>query len=117
MPNPILIKNYIGQTAIPEHRFVKITANDNEVALPGAIGAPVNGATTFVPLETAGGRVDVVHAGIVSVMAGGAIIRGAEVSADAQGKAITKPTTGTPAVAGVALERASAGDIIEVLLS
>ena len=117
MPNPTLIKNYIGKTQMRENTFVKISLDENQVELSNIQGGAVFGATTFVPLKTAMARVDIIHAGIAAMRAGAAVNRGAEVSSDAQGRAITKPTTGTPSVAGIALEKATAAeDIIDVLL-
>ena len=116
--NPLLIKNYRGAAPIPGNSFVKIGTGDDDVVTTNTAGEKVFGATTNIPLKTAMGRVDIIHAGIAAIKAGAVIARGANVSTDNQGRAITTPTTGTPVVAGVALEKATAvGDIIRVKLN
>ena len=82
-------------------------------ATPSSSGDPVVGAT--VREGDSGDLLPVTVLGTATVEAGAAVTRGAEVQANADGKAIAQAGSGS--VAGIALEAASAdGDKIEVFI-
>lgn len=93
--------------AVAMHRFVSVDANGNGIQATtstAVIGVSMN--------ETKAGEVLEVADGIVMVEASAAITAGANVSADADGKAVTA-STGT--VVGVAITAATAaGNLVAV---
>lgn len=103
---PVLTLTLVAAEDLTAHRFVTASgqkATGSVIAL-GVTGADVNSSEP----------VDVIVEGTAVVEAGGSISKGALVTGDANGKAITA-TSGTY-VYGIALEDASAGDLFEVLL-
>jgi hypothetical protein len=117
MPN--LAKNYVADGAIPAYRLVKPGAADDRIALATASTDALIGTTTDIAAAI-GERCDVQLAEISQVEAGAAIARGALITSDATGRAITAaPAAGVNAsVIGRALEAAStAGEVIRVMQS
>lgn len=95
--------------AVARRRFVKI--NTNEQGVQAGAGEAVVGASM---VDADVGEVLEIANGIVMVEAGAAIEAGSEVQSDANGKAITKDTTGV--AAGVAMTNASSGALVSVLI-
>lgn len=117
--NLMLITNFIAGTAIPANRIVKPGATDKHVVLATAATDAMLGVSDNLSVAV-NERIDVERIGISTVEAGAAITRGAFVTADATGRAITAaPAAGTSVnVIGFADETAgAAGDFIRVLLS
>ncbi len=118
MSNPGLIKNYVAQAAINPFRIVRLGTADGTVTLATAATDLIIGVVADVG-PAAGERCDVVHAWIAFTEAGAAITRGALVTSDAVGRAVTAaPAAGVNnRVLGLALESAvAAGDVIRVLV-
>ncbi|WP_295756034.1 capsid cement protein [Undibacterium sp.] len=119
MSNLQLAKNYIADVAIPAFRLVKPGTADDRVTLATASTDALIGTTTDIAAGI-GERCDVQVAEISYVEAGAAIVRGAFITSDATGRAITAaPAAGVNAsVAGRALETATAaGDVIRMMQS
>lgn len=105
---------------VQAYRFVKLTANQDEVDRVAASNVVPTGVTLEdsdqVKVATGKVIVGVQMLGIAKVTAGAAVALNAEVMSDTSGRAITAATTGNR-VCGVALQAAgAAGDIIDVLL-
>ena len=101
----------VAGEALAQFRFVKVhTDGTARYADNGewGIGVVQNSPTT-------GEAATVVHNGIVFVEAGGTIANGAQVAADADGKAIAGATA--DAVLGVCLTAAADGEYATVLLT
>lgn len=105
--------------AAARFRFVSLGTADGTVVRAGA-NSRVLGVLQNAPLV--GDAASVAVAGVVKVVAGGSISRGSLVRSDANGAAVaaTMPSgtwSGTTEhVAGVALEAASTGQLVEILL-
>ncbi len=101
-------------------RFVALGTADGTVVQAGA-NARVLGVLTNKPNTNEAAAVAV--AGIVKVVAGGAITRGQLVRSDANGAAVPATAPGaswsgaTENVAGIALENASTNQLVEILLT
>lgn len=118
MANLLLALNYIAESAITINRLVKPGAADTGVVQASAATDSITGVVNELSVVT-GERVDVVHQGVAWVEAGAAIVRGAPITSDANGRGITAaPAAGANVrILGIALESASAaGDVIRVLL-
>jgi hypothetical protein len=117
--NPVLIKNFIADAAIPAYSLVKFGTSDKNVTGATAATDLVIGITGELPAAL-GERVDVTLIGIGFVVAGAATARGAKLTSDASSRAITAaPAAGSNVqVVGVGLEAAAAaGDVIRALIS
>ena len=99
--------------AVKRHRFVAVDANSNgiqAVADSNIIGASMN--------ETSAGQVLEIADGIVMVEAAATIASGANVSANADGKAIAAVTgAGATIVAGIAITAGVSGDLMAVKIN
>ncbi len=119
MANPLLALSYLADIAIPINRLVRMGAGDRSVTLATAATDAIIGVVNEVA-PALGERVEVVRVGIAWVEAGAAVARGAPLTADAVGRAVTAaPGVGVNnRIAGFAEEAASApGDVIRVQLS
>lgn len=101
--------------AVARHRFVK--ANADSLATQAVADSVVIGASMNAVVTTNGVAADLqiveIADGIVIVDAAGAIVAGAEVASDANGKAVTVTTETN--VAGVALtDTAGANELVTV---
>lgn len=102
------------------YRFVTLGTEDGTVVLAGA-NSRVLGVLQNAP--NTGMAASVAIAGVAKVVAGGSISRGSLVRSDANGAAVaaTLPSGtwsgSTEHVAGIALEAASAGQLVEILLT
>ena len=115
MQNDILTKSFTAEGAIPGNHIVTLGTAANSVTKASAATETLVGVTHNTA-ATAGLMADVVMAGTPMVKAGAAITKGSYVTTDASGQAVAS-TAGTDRVIGMALEGASAGDLIPVLLS
>ncbi len=113
MHNPLLIKTFTAGAAIEPYRFVKLSA-DGTVITAAAATDPIIGATDELA-TVSGDRADVILAGIATLKAGGIIARGALVTSDTTGKAVTASEDDRNA--GIALVTAAANDLIPVLVA
>lgn len=112
--NQLMTKAYVAPSAIDPYTIVKPGPTDDDVVTAaGPADFSIGVVENVAP--AAGERVDVVMSGIAEVRLGAVVVRGALLTSNAAGKAVT-------AVAGnrvICVARASgvAGDVIEVLLS
>jgi hypothetical protein len=112
-----MMKAFVAETAITRRRIVKFGAADNAVVQAAA--ATDLGFGVASEIDAAIGQTcDVVLSDIADVEFGGAVTRGAKLTADAQGRAVAAaPAAGVNAqVIGLALVSAVAGDVGPVLL-
>lgn len=114
MSNPLMTKAFVAAAAITAWRIVKFDATDDTVTTAAAASDLSIGVLENVSPVT-GERCDVVVAGIAEVTLGGTVARGAKVTADAQGRAVTA-AAGNQAI-GVVLASGVVGDLVDVLIS
>jgi len=115
-----LIRSMVAQGAIGNRRVVKFGTVDDSVALATATITDLQIGFTAPNLDVADGeRVDVQLTGIGEGIAGGVIVRGADVCSDADGAVVAcSPGAGTAARRiGIAQAAAVAGDYVEVLIA
>lgn len=111
-PGPIQV--FKANAAVAIHRIVKLAAN-GEVTQSTATAADAHIGVTDRPAPV-GESVEVTVYGMATVEAGGAIARGAQIKADADGKAVT--AAAGQRVVGIAIENAAAeGDLIAALIA
>lgn len=119
MSNVMLFKSFVAGAPIGTYLFVKFGADDATVLTSaGPTDLTIGAVQEVSPAQ--GERVDVALMGIAYITAGAAIARGAQLTSDASGRAVTAaPAVGVNArTSAVALESASAaGDVFRVLLS
>lgn len=90
--NPLLLKNYVAAAALKAHRIVKPGADDGDVLPAASAGDALIGVNDAIAVES-GERCDIVRQGIANVEFGGAVNRGALLTADDQGRAIAAVVT------------------------
>jgi len=113
MNNPSLIKTFVAATAVESRRIVALDAADNSVKQASANSDPIIGVSAEPKAVASGARIDVAHTGIVEVTAGASVTKGAWLTSDANGKAVTAGADEERI--GRALTAANAdGDIISV---
>ncbi len=112
-----MMKAFVAETAITRRRIVKFGAADNAVVQAAAAADLSFGVSSEIDAAI-GQTCDVVLSDIADVEFGGAVTRGAKLTADAQGRAVAAaPAAGANAqVIGVALVTAVLGDVGPVLL-
>lgn len=118
MSNPTLIKNFKAEAAIAKYRIVKHGAADDQV-LQGALATDsLIGVSTDIDAAI-NERCDVILSGQADVEYGGAVTRGALLTADASGRAVAAaPAAGANnRTIGVAMVSGVLGDIGSVSLS
>lgn len=106
---PILTENFTAGAAIAPYRICKLGAADGEAIQAAAAADAMFGVTDELGADATGDRVDIFTVGTVEVEFGGAVTRGAQLTADADGKAITGAAGNR--VIGVARVSGVAGDI------
>lgn len=118
MSKPMLLKNFVAEAAITAYRQVKFGASSGAVLQATAATDMVIGVCNEVA-PALGERCDIVLVGIAYIEAGATITRGALVTSDSVGRAVTPaPAAGTNnRYTGIALDSAVIGDIIPVLLT
>ncbi len=94
----LLTKNFTAEAAVTKRRIVKFGATDTAVERATSAGDSLIGVAAELDVAQ-NARVDVHLAGIAEVEAGGAITRGALVTADADGKAVEAETAAVSQVA------------------
>jgi hypothetical protein len=117
---PTLIRNFTaGAGGVAQYQIVKLGAADGEVVAAAAVGDTLIGVSVQPGTAAQGQRVDVAIDGVVEVLAGGTITRGAWLTTTASGQAVAAaPSAGVNnGVIGVALQSAVAGDVIPCLLA
>ena len=106
------IRNFTAETAISARRIVAAGTTDGGVKLAIASTDAIIGVSDEITVN-AGERIDVVLSGSAEVVCGGAVTRGAQITATADGKAVV----GTGRVVGIALQAGATGDVIDILLA
>jgi len=119
MPNPGLIKTKTADGAVAARRIVTPGASAGTVAQAAAATDALVGVSERAGGAVAGGRIDVIKSGIAQIDAGGVIVAGDPVTADAAGKAVTAvPAAGANVrIIGFAEEDAANGDYFDVLIA
>jgi len=111
----VLTENFTAEAAIAPHRICKPGSADGTVVQAAAAANLAIGVSDSLGADAAGDRVDIHTIGVVEVELGGAVARGAQITADANGKGVTAAagnrTAGISRVSGVA------GDIVLMLLA
>jgi hypothetical protein len=110
---PSLVLNYTSGAAVAANRIVKL-ASDTTVIQGAAAADALIGVTNELAATASGQSLDIVMGGVAEIEAGGSITRGALITSDTVGRAVT--ATEDNRVIGVALKSASTSDIIPVLL-
>jgi hypothetical protein len=110
---PSLVLNYTSGAAVAANRIVKL-ASDTTVTQGAAAADALIGVTNELAATASGQSLDIVMGGVAEIEAGGSITRGALITSDTVGRAVT--ATEDNRVIGVALKSASTSDIIPVLL-
>jgi hypothetical protein len=112
-----MTKTFIAGAAITKRRIVKFGADAGHVIPAAAATDALIGISTDIDTAINDPCDVYVDDGIVYVDAGAAIVAGAFVTADTNGKAVASSVTGERII-GMAMTAAAAdGDVIEVLLS
>lgn len=111
---PILIKNYVAAAAVPAYTIARMNVG-GAVARAAAATDAILGITSEIDAE-AGGRCDVILAGIAPVIYGATVTAGALLTADASGRAIAT-TTANDRYIGIALVDGVVGDRGSCLVS
>ena len=109
------LKSFVASGAIAPRRFVKFGASDSLVVQAGATdgGAVVGVANELGGVDTQ--RVECFVADFCDVEYGGTIARGANVTSDAQGRAVTAGAGA--AYCGVAMVSGVVGDIASIRIT
>jgi hypothetical protein len=100
---------------IPKFRIVKLVAND-QVALATAATDLLIGTIDDIPKGANDRTADIQIAYVAPIEYGGTVTAGAELTSDAQGRAITATVAGSRLI-GIALQAGVLGDISQVLIS
>lgn len=118
MNSPTKTLTFDAGAAITKRRIVKPGSADYAVIQGAAATDFLLGVTTDVDAD-ADDRVDVIVSGVAEVEYGGAVTRGALLTADADGKAVVAaPAAGVNnRVIGIAVISGVSGDIGSVLIS
>lgn len=116
--NPSLVSNYTAGGTVRARRIVVFDTTDGVVVEAGSATASSIGVSTEVE-ALAGEPCDVIRFGAADVVFGGTVVRGALVTSDAQGRAVTaSPAAGVNnRVIGIADVSAVVGDIGPILVS
>jgi hypothetical protein len=116
--NPLLIKTKNQQTAVSPNLFVKFGNSDANIVQAAGATASIIGVANSLASATVDDLVDICLSGIAEVKCGGSITRGNYVTSDANGKAVAANLVAGTTVyhGGIALENASDGDIIPILV-
>ena len=100
--------------AVAPHRIVKY-GDDDATVVQSAVAADAHVGVSGRAAAASGGRVEIARAGIADVEYGGNVARGALLTADAEGKAVTAAADNR--VIGIAEVSGVAGDIGQMLLA
>lgn len=115
MSNPTLIKTFVAPAAVAGRKLVTFGAADGQVAVADANTDALIGVSEKIGSRD-NDRVDVIVGGIAEVIAGGAITRGAVLTANASGDAVAA-SEATHRIIGIAMNSGVAGDFINVLIA
>ncbi|HEC12310.1 MAG TPA: DUF2190 domain-containing protein [Acidiferrobacteraceae bacterium] len=109
MNNPLLIKNFVAETAVAAYRIIKFGSDDDSVVQAAANTDAMFGVCGSLA-AVAAERVDINMAGPVDVEYGGNVTRGNKLTSDANGKAIAVTRhTHTENTAGAYTQNATTG--------
>ncbi len=116
--NPTLVKNFKAEAAINKFRIVKMGAADSQVLQGAAATDALVGVSTDIGAAI-NERCDVILGGEAEIEFGGNVTRGALLTSDASGRAVTAaPSAGNNnRIIGVALVSGVSGDIGRVMVS
>lgn len=111
MRNELFIKACYAAGAIVKFRLVVHGAADGVAAQATAATGAIFGVSDSLGAKAANDPVDIIRGGIAEVEYGGTVVRGAPLTADSQGRAITAATgnriIGFAEVSGVVGDRGS----------
>lgn len=111
------IKTFVADAAVRGNRIIAFHAS-KQAAIEGASNTAVLIGVSTSTGASAGREVDIVQAGPAEVVAGGNLIRGAQVTSDDQGRAVALPAPGAVAVTvktiGQVQAAAVEGDIVSI---
>lgn len=124
---PTFVKTLIAGAAVNGGRFVKFGATDLAVLLAAGAAATefIIGVSDYVPDGNGGAvitaidnEVDVIRGGLAHIELGGTVVRGAPLTSDATGRAVTAaPAAGTNnRIGGFADASGVIGDVIPVFV-
>jgi hypothetical protein len=118
MANPMLIKNFIAETAVAAFRVVKFGSTDEYVVQGAAVADSLIGVCGAIAGD-AGERCDITLVGTTDVELGGTVTRGDLLTVDSSGRAVTAaPAAGVNNnVIGRAMVSGVISDIGSVLIS
>jgi len=111
---PLLDKAWDAGAAVEPYRFIKFGADDDHVIQAAAASDSMIGVSGQVGADAAEDRIDVTLVGIGEIELAATLARGAQVTADANGKAVA--ATDGDYVGGKILMSGVAGDIVPILL-
>ncbi len=112
---PLLTENFTAGAPILPYRICKAGAADGEALQAAAAGEFMFGVTDSLGAAATGDRVDVFTVGTVEVELGATVVRGAQLTADSVGRAVTGAAGNR--VVGIARVSGVVGDIVLVQLS
>lgn len=95
--SPTDIKGYLAGAAITKRRILKFGASDGLLVMSAGAGAAEFSVAVSTEVDaTIGEPVDAIRAGLADVEYGGTVVRGAPLTSDATGRAVTAaPAAGT----------------------
>lgn len=116
---PGLTKTFIAGAAITKRRIVKFDVVDGQVITAAAAADGLLGVSDMSADVASGSRVEVRLTNVAEVEAGGTIARGALVTSDATGRAVTAaPAAGVNVrTLGIAMASYVVGDVADIYLS
>ena len=106
-------KNFVAGTVVPPRSFLKFGADDNTLVITTAATDEIVGISPSFQVEI-GERIDAQAIGFSEVKIGGAVTRGANLTSNASGQAISATTAGNR-LGAKALASGVSGDIIPVV--
>lgn len=116
MRNELFNKSFTPGAAVAAYRICKHGAADNEAIQAAAATDESLGVSNHLGAAATDTTVDLVMAGIAEIEYGGTVTRGANLTADADGKAVVATAEGSRII-GKAMVAGVTGDIGSVFLA
>ncbi len=119
MNNPSLIKNFTLESNIAQYRIGIFGSKDDSMVQASAVSESLVGVCVQPGGGATGERADFVLTGVTEVEYGGTVVRGNDLTTDAQGRAVAAaPSSGVVnKLIGKAMESGVLGTIGSVLLN
>lgn len=111
---PGLIATCVAATAIPRYTIVALNAADDSVELANSVSDPLLGVSAEPADIAKGERIDVIVNGITEVRAGGSITKGAWLTVDSSGRAVTASAATNERIGRALTAANKANDIISI---